>query len=430
MGQGRTGSPDCSSPTQTIVDAAVDSQQEAAAVQPDKLTITIVIPTFNRSGLLQRAVDSVRRQTWPHWKLVVVDNASADDTPEVMAELARSDARIRYHRHPENIGMLANWEFALRQIDTAHFSLLCDDDYLLPDFFQAAAREMARHPELGLCFGTANIVDEEGKKISIAPNPMKPGYYPAGAGAAAMMTLQHPATPAILFRTECFSAVGGFDGKSLFVADLDMILRVAFRYPVKYFEEASACYVVHAGNSFKDVSGWHPGLLNLVKNLKRLEQTDPAYLRKVFRSFRKHAVVPLFAQFLRSPVGKFNPDILLSACRCTIEMHQVSNTLFGLLVAIIKRVGSAIGWRLKVLWQLAGVLVAGYRQPGTQARDAGSNSIKPTSWLLGPLYRIGLAAFLVVYGVAEFLLTNILIRPLAKARGLLARLRRPPSRPD
>ena len=323
------------------------------------MTITIVIPTFNRSGLLLRAVDSVRQQTWPNWKLVVVDNASADDTPEVMAELMRSDGRIRYHRHPENIGMLANWEFAISQVDTAHFSLLCDDDYLLPDFFQAAAREMARHPELGLCFGFANVVDDEGKKISIAPNPMVPGYYPAGAGAAAMMAMQHPATPAIVFRTECFKAAGGIDRNSLYVADLDMILRVAIMYPVKFFEEESACYVVHAGNSFKDVGGWHPGLLNLVRNLKKLKQADPVHVRKVFRSFSKYAVVPLFGQFLRSPVVNFNPDILLSACRCTVEMRQVSNTLSGLLFAILRRVGSAIKWRLKLLWQIAVVMLTG-----------------------------------------------------------------------
>lgn len=392
--------------------------------------ISIVIPTFNRSALLSRAIDSVRKQTYADWKLLVVDNASPDDTPEIMAELMRSDDRIHYHRHPENIGMLANWEFAISQVDTAHFSLLCDDDYLLPDFFEAAAREMTRHPELGLCFGVANVVDEEGKKLSVAPNPMTPGYYPAGAGAAAMMIQQHPATPAILFRTECFKAAGGFDRRSLYVADLDMILRVAFRYPVKFFEEESACYVVHAGNSFKDVSGWHPGLLNLVGNLKQIEQADPVYLRRVFRSFSKHALVPLFAQFLRNPVGKFNPDILLSACRCAVEMRQVSSTFLGLLLAVLRRVGSAIKWRLKVLWQLAGILFAGYRQPGAKAENAPARSIKGTTWLLAPLYWLGLAVFLVVFGLAEFLMTNILVRPLAKGRELLDRLRRPPARPE
>lgn len=407
-----------------------DHQANAAVAAPQAVVITVVIPTFNRSGLLRRAVDSVRCQTYSHWRLVVVDNASPDDTPEVMAEFMRNEGRIRYHRHGENIGMLANWEFSIAQVETDYFSLLCDDDYLLPDFLEAAAREMTRRPELGLCFGVANIVDDKGKKISIAPNPMKPGYYPAGAGAAAMMTLQHPATPAIVFRTECFRTVGGFDRRSHYVADLDMILRVAFRFPVMFFEEESACYVVHPGNSFKDVSGWHPGLLNLVGNLKKLERIDLVYVRKVFRSFSEHAVVPLFAQFLRSPISKFKPDISLSACRCAIEMCQVSNTLFGLLLAILRRVNSGIRWRLKVLRQLAGALLKSCRQPGNQAQEVRDRKIKGNSWLRASLYWISLAAFLVIYGLAEFLLVNILFRPMAKVRGLLARPCRESLRPD
>ncbi len=416
-----------------------------SAVQ-GKVTITTVIPTFNRSKLLSRAIESVKRQTYPDWKLVVVDNASSDDTAAVMAEAMRDDPRIRYHRHAENLGMLANWEFALTQVDTAHFSLLCDDDYLLPDFFEAAAREMSRHPELGLCFGVANVVDEEGKKLSVAPNEMATGYYPAGTGAAAMMRLQHPATPAIVFRTECFRAAGGFDRRSLYVADLDMILRVAFMYPVKFFEEESACYVVHAGNSFKDVGGWHPGLLNLVRNLKRLEFADASHLRKVFRSFGKHAVVPLFAQFLRSPRGRFKPDILLSAGRCLVEMRQVSNTLFGLGQVVFRQTGSAFKWRLKYAWQMMqvwwiskgagkwrlrnllqvmGILLKGFGRPGNGQQEAPAKGVRGQGLALALTCWMGLLVFLVVYGLAE-LVVHLLAKPLESVRVLLSK-RRPGS---
>jgi len=393
----------------------------------EQVTITVVIPTFNRSALLSRAIESVRGQTYPHWKLLVVDNASPDDTAAVVAEAMQQDSRIGYHRHDENIGMLANWEFAISRVDTDYFSLLCDDDYLLPEFFQAAVREIARHPGIGLCFGVTNVVDDDGKHLSVAPNEMATGYYPAGAGAAAMMTLQHPATPAIVFRTACLKAVGGFDRRSLYVADLDMILRVAFRYPVEFFEEEAACYVVHANNSFKDVTGWHPGLLNLARNLKKLDVAEPAHVRQVFGSFSKHAVVPLFAQFLRSPVGKFNPDILLSACRCAIEMRQVSSTSHGLLVAVFRRIGREIKWRwnrlLQIMTALAAVL-AGFRQPAHRGKDAPVKDVRRSAWVLAPFYWIGLAAFLVVFGMVEFAATYLLVKPLTKGGELLGRLRR------
>ncbi|BBO19555.1 hypothetical protein DSYM_02540 [Candidatus Desulfobacillus denitrificans] len=105
--------------------------------------------------------------------------------------------------------MLANWEFACSAVEAGYFSLLCEDDYQLPDFFQAAAREMNRHPEIGLCFGVTNVVDEDGRHLSIAPNEMATVYYLAGEGAVAMMTLQHPSTPAIHFRAACLKAGEG-----------------------------------------------------------------------------------------------------------------------------------------------------------------------------------------------------------------------------
>lgn len=151
----------------------------------EQVAITVVIPAFNRSALMSRAVESIRRQTYSDRKLVEVDHASPDDTSVVVAIAMQHDSRISYHRHDKNIGMLANWELACSAVETGYFSLLCDDDYQLPGFFQAAAREMNRHPEIGLCFGVTNVVDEDGRHLSIAPNEMATGYYLAGESAVA-----------------------------------------------------------------------------------------------------------------------------------------------------------------------------------------------------------------------------------------------------
>jgi len=392
----------------------------------EQVTITVVIPTFNRSALLSRAIESIRRQTYSDWKLVVVDNASPDDTSVVVAKAMQHDSRISYHRHDKNIGMLANWELACSAVETGYFSLLCDDDYLLPDFFQAAAREMNRHPEIGLCFGVTNVVDEDGRHLSVAPNEMATGYYSAGKGAVTMMTLQHPATPAILFRAACLKAVGGFDGRSLYVADLDMILRVALKYPVKFFEEESACYVVHANNSFKDVTGWHPGLLNLVRNLKKLNAVDPAHLAKIFNSFSKHAVLPLLILTLRDP-GRMNFGVLNSAGRCLVEMRQVSNASLRLFAAVARRIGAIVSqFKLRVFTAPETVSARFIESIGSSDHahnDAPTNAATDSRWALSLLMMLGLTVWLVVFGLAELIMVHMVERPLVKSRQLLGTIR-------
>lgn len=417
----------------------MDSEKSPSSTAHDPITITVVIPTFNRSALLSRAITSVMTQTYPHWRLVVVDNASPDDTSAVVTEVMRQDSRIHYHRHANNVGMLANWEFAISQVSSDYFSLLCDDDYLLPDFFQAAIREIKRHPDVGLCFGVTYVVDDDGNRLSVAPNEMETGYYPASVGAVTMMTLQHPATPAIVFRTACLNAVGGFDRGSLYVADLDMILRVAFEYPVMFFEEESACYVVHANNSFQDVQGWHPGLLHLVRNLKQMDGILPSHLAMVFGSFNKHAIVPLFFLILRYPKRKLNPGVFVGACRCLVEMRQVSATLkllFANLIphagTFIKRIGLAVGRRLNALcsgntpWLSR---IAAFFSLDSSERDSrgqnvpGADGHEFESRALTALYSIALLVFLAVSTLFEFVLVHILDRPMVKSRALLDTVR-------
>jgi len=70
--------------------------------------VSIGIPTYNRAAGLERAVASVLGQTHRELELVISDNASTDNTPELCARLSASDARVRFLRQPFNRGPTAN----------------------------------------------------------------------------------------------------------------------------------------------------------------------------------------------------------------------------------------------------------------------------------------------------------------------------------
>ena len=103
---------------------------------PDTPLITTIIPTYRRPTLLKRAIESVLQQAYPHFQVWVLDNASGDETAEVVTQLTQQDKRVKYYCHPENVGAFNNFQYGLEQVSTPFFSFLSDDDMLLPDFYQ------------------------------------------------------------------------------------------------------------------------------------------------------------------------------------------------------------------------------------------------------------------------------------------------------
>ncbi len=97
--------------------------------------LTIGIPTYNRSAFLRAALASALQQTSQEVKIVVLDNASTDDTEKMVREHGH---RVRYERNEKNIGMTANFNRLLEYCDTEYFCWLQDDDALHHAFAERA----------------------------------------------------------------------------------------------------------------------------------------------------------------------------------------------------------------------------------------------------------------------------------------------------
>ena len=92
--------------------------------------VTVGIPTHNRASWLRRAIESVIQQSYANFTLVIADNASDDDTPDVVASFP--DHRIVYHRLEHNVGRVANTNGLVARTSTEFLVLLGDDDELRP----------------------------------------------------------------------------------------------------------------------------------------------------------------------------------------------------------------------------------------------------------------------------------------------------------
>lgn len=175
----------------------------AVSVNP---RITTIVPTYRRPLLLKRAVLSVLNQSYPHFIVQILDNASGDATQDVARELMRQDARVRYHRHEENVGSLNNIIFGIQRIDTEYFSILSDDDLLMPGFFENGldAHEQASG-QLAFVAERVVVVDEHGRFA--APYPHQVGRLSPPDGIARCLKAG-VSLPGVLYRTSVVRSIG------------------------------------------------------------------------------------------------------------------------------------------------------------------------------------------------------------------------------
>ena len=139
--------------------------------------ITTVIPTYRRPRLLRRAIYSVLNQTYPNLEVLVYDNASGDETADMCAEIAARDHRVKYLCHSQNIGVLNNFQAALQEVRTSFFSILSDDDVLLPEFYETALTAFDRHPDAIFVATRVVGMDSLGRAYPMAELTALPGYY-------------------------------------------------------------------------------------------------------------------------------------------------------------------------------------------------------------------------------------------------------------
>ena len=214
-----------------------------------KPLITTIIPTYRRPQLLQRAIRSVLAQTYPHFQVCVYDNASGDETAAVVRTLAGADHRVKYYCHTENIGAFKNFVFALERLDTRFFSILSDDDILLPSMYKLALANLEKFPEAMIWVALTIGVDNGGRVRFVATSGRNAGLHTPPEGMLSMLEVgQAPIWTGMVFRREVLEKVGSLDAKAGILFDLDFQLRVAARFPIVTSVEPGAVLLTHSAS--------------------------------------------------------------------------------------------------------------------------------------------------------------------------------------
>lgn len=195
--------------------------------------ISIIIPSYNRSAKLKKSIESILRQSYTDFELLIVDDASTDDTQEMVE--AVGDERIRYIRQEVNGGASAARNEGVRQARSEIIAFQDSDDIWLPDKLEKQMSYWKIHPKYSMiyCSYTKYV---EGQKI-IVPNA---GWRGSLEGQLFPWLAQRNSigAPTMLMKRECFLEAGGFDTSLKALEDWDFVLRFSEKYEIGYVNES------------------------------------------------------------------------------------------------------------------------------------------------------------------------------------------------
>jgi hypothetical protein len=212
-----------------------------------RATVTVAIPTINRSKLLVRAMRSVLAQTYSNIELLVSDDASTDDTLARIAEI--DDPRLALFQRETRLGLVGNFDFCLQHASGDFFLLLGDDDLLLPRAIERLVEPFLAGDDVGMSWCPCLIADTNSDQFwTTDSGPMRED--PAEMIAALWGGKRGPRLSSILLPRAEALAAGGFRARYGDLCDIGLWAAVALRHKsVTCVNEPLVQYTNHHGST-------------------------------------------------------------------------------------------------------------------------------------------------------------------------------------
>lgn len=212
-------------------------------------TVTVLIPTYKRPLKLKRAIESVLAQTYADLIVIVFDNASEDETTDVVNAIMQTDNRVEYFRHHQNIGMNANFNFAVSKVETPFFTMLTDDDYQLPNYLQDAMIGFEKYPKIDCSIVSAPTILESGEVLGNQVESWpKEGLYEPGEAMSELISGRHPILTACIFRKNLKEVIY-FEDKFSAISDLPVLAKILTNYSICLRKKVGLYFVLHQSNA-------------------------------------------------------------------------------------------------------------------------------------------------------------------------------------
>jgi len=191
--------------------------------------ISVIIPTYNRASVLPRAIDSVLSQSLVATEIIIVDDGSTDETPNL---IAKENSKVKYIRQ-DNKGVSAARNLGIKNATSEWVCLLDSDDSWQADKLEKQVEALTNNPDYFICH-TNETWFRNGKILNQGKKHKKLG----GHIFQHCLPLCAISPSSVMIKKTLFDNVGLFDENLPACEDYDMWLRICSTYPVLFIDEA------------------------------------------------------------------------------------------------------------------------------------------------------------------------------------------------
>jgi glycosyltransferase involved in cell wall biosynthesis len=208
--------------------------------------VSVVVPAYNAATTISQALDSVFRQSFRDFEVVIVDDGSTDRTREVVAEYGD---RIRVLTKANEGKPAATRNLGVHAARGELVAFLDADDWWREDKLERQVAVFDGRPDVGLVYTADATVDANGKTLSVNPCPPE-----ARGRIYELLTVRNVMVgSSVMARREAIVRAGGFDEGLTSIENWDLWIRIARDWAIDYIDEPLTLYRVHAGNRSSNV---------------------------------------------------------------------------------------------------------------------------------------------------------------------------------
>lgn len=204
--------------------------------EQSEVLISIITPTYNRATFLKLAIESVLRQSFEGFEMIIVDDGSTDNTREIVKQF--DDERLIYY-FQKNQGQSVARNVAIGMAKGSYISFLDSDNLWFPNKLELSLKAFSDNPSADIVYGDGVIIDESGGELS-----RKNMARYSGRITAQLLRDNFVSMNTTMVKRHCFEEMGGLNNKRKVADDYDLWLRFSSRYYFQYIPQFMAYYRV------------------------------------------------------------------------------------------------------------------------------------------------------------------------------------------